>query len=706
MNIKRFKIISLLIVLLGIGASIYYKIHLLTVGLFLLLIYLLIIFAKWKGREKINNFNARSLMGIDVILFLMFILIFRLIQIQVFKYREYESKVDNQITRKYRESGLRGNIYDASGKRLAYNVNIYSLNVDPSRVIKNEDSLKALKELIQKKYIKGNYTKIENEIIKLGNEGKVYKLLEKNLDELEKKEVEEILKKYKISKGKEIFLISRNERKYYRKDLFTNLVGNIGFPIGDKGSEKQGIFGIEKEYEPYLRKSEIETKIPSIRSLGIKLPTSKAETKQDLDGRNLYLTIDNEIHYILNDAVKKQFENTRAEEAYGVIVDPNTGRVLGTSFFTKNKKDIRNPVFQDQMEPGSIFKPIVVSAALNEGFINRHSTFNIGDGKLRRYNHTIKESSRSVNGILAVEDILKRSSNVGMVMIGDKFTEKKFEEYLINFGFYGKTGVDFPFERKPYTVSSKKWDGLKKTTMSFGQGIVVTPIQIAMAFSAVINGGNLYRPYLVEKITDKNGTVIRRNLPTVTRKVISDKVSVTMRDILEKAVEEGTVKRAIVDGYRIGGKTGTAQVSQNGRYIKNEYLSSAIGFFPVENPKYVILVMFLKPQADILYAKFGGAVAAPVLGEVVSRLAKVKNILSKDISEIKFNKNLDKNIALPKIDMTVMPDLKDLSARDVLNIFKDYDYEIDMTGMGKVAEQLPMPGSDMTEITKIKVILK
>lgn len=708
MVVKRLKIISLVSLILGIGCSIYFKIHLLTVGLMLILVYLLLIFTKWKKNKKNNNFNIRVSVGIDIVGLLMLVLIFRLIHIQVFNSKTYEAAVAKQITGSFPEKGDRGSIYDSTGKGLAYNVNIYSLSIDPKMAIEKEESFKALKELIDKKYIKENYYSTAKEIKKLGLEGRRYRRLEKNLNDIEKKEVDVILKKHGVLRTKELFLEGRKERKYYRRDIFENLVGNIGFLKNDETDIKKGTFGVEKQYEQYLRGSEIKRTSPSIRSLGIKLPTSKAEMNQELDGKNIHLTIDHEIHYILNDELKKQFENTKSEEAYGIVVDPNTGKVLGTSFYSKGKKEIRNPLFQNQVEPGSIFKPVIVASALNEGYVRRSSTFDIGDGTIKKYNHTIRESSRSVKGIITLDDIIKKSSNVGMVLIGDRFTETKFEEYLKSFGLYDKTGIDFPYERKPYTISSKRWDKLKKSTMSFGQGIAVTPIQMVMAFSAIVNGGVLYRPYLVEKVEDKNGVVIRRNLPAPVRKIISEKVSQNMREMMEKTVEDGTAKKAMVEGYRIGGKTGTAQLSLNGKYIKHEYLTSAIGFFPVEKPRYVVLIMLLKPQADILYNKFGGATAAPVLGEVVRRIVKSKNILSKEITNInpEIQKIKSEQVLVPEEIMTTMPDLKDLTARDILNIFKNYNYEISMSGTGKAFEQYPKAGEELEKVKKIRILLK
>ena len=495
------------------------------------------------------------------------------------------------------------------------------------------------------------------------------------------------------------------KRTYYKRDLYDNLIGFIGY-TQNSNSEKVGVFGLEKEYEKYLKEISIKRQNIYTKNRKIKLPFSQESIKTNLDGKNIHTTIDNDIQFILNEEVRKKFISSGSEEAYGVIMDPNTGKVLATTYHTIYKnKALRNPIFQNQMEPGSIFKPIIVASALDANLITRASKFDIGEGRIKKYNHTIREASRSTRGILSTDEVLTKSSNVGMVMIGDKFTNQEFEEYLKRFGFYDKTGIDFPGELKPYTTPYKRWDGLKKSTMSFGQGIVVTPIQMITAFSSLINGGILYKPYLVDKITDEEGVVIRRNLPTPVRQTISKELSKDMREILEKTVTEGTVKKGRVEGYRVGGKSGTAQLSTKGGYLKENYLSSVIGFFPVDKPKYTILVMFLKPKGETIFEKFGGATAAPVFGDIVRRISKSKNILSENISSFSKVENFESPIKNETIDV-VMPDLTGFSPKEVVYIFKDTNIEVKIKGVGLVKEQYPKAGTPLENIKEIKIVLE
>lgn len=699
---KKLKIFLLLIQIFGIGLSLYYRKFLLTVAVILMLIYNLYVFFKWKKIKMKNNFILRSFIASDIILFCFFILIFRMIQIQLFDSNNYKEAINKQINVERREGGERGNIYDSKGKGLAYSINMYELSVDPKRFINSPEAPEALKEIVKKRYVRDNYKPLLNNINKLGKEERIYKRLSRNIDDVEKKEIEEILEKHKIKGKNIIFLSGRKERRYYKPDQYFFLVGNIGFK---KGAEKEGIFGIELFYENYLKGDKISRIIPSIRSLGIGLPTSSARTKVNLDGMNIHLTVDNDLQYILNDEMEKQFKKTNSEEAYAILMDPNNGKILATSFFRKNKKNVANPIFQSQVEPGSIFKPLIISAALQEKKIRRNTNFDIGNGTITKYRHTIRESSRSVKGVLTTEEILKKSSNVGMVLIGDRFTNEEFDTYLEKFGLYDKTNVDYPYEKKPRRESVKRWNGLKKSTMSFGQGIAVTPIQMITAFSAVINGGIMYQPYIVDKITDRDGLVVRRNLPIQKGKVLNENVSKEMREMMELAVLEGTVKKAHVDDYRIGGKTGTAQYSEHGRYVKHEYLSSVMGFFPVEKPQYILLAMFFKPQGDVLYDKYGGTAAAPVLGEVVKRVTKLKNIYSQKVESIRVQgkrnlKNIENNE-----ELEIMPDLEGLSAREVIEIFKGSDIEIELEGTGVVQSQSLEPQKELEDVKKIKIKL-
>ncbi len=676
-------------------------------SLFFLMIfgYSLYLFFKWKRVKPTNNFDLRSYIVLDIVLLLFLISLFRILQLQIFNSERYRIAIQRQSNIEIKKNGSRGKIYDATEKELAYNIDSYSIVIDPKALMEFPEGKLFLYEMLENNYIKGNKKEVLKKIKDLAKNNKRYRRLNE-ITVREKENVVKLMKKYSLTYQGIIRLEEIKNRKYYDSSVYGPIVGNIGFKDKD---EKEGIFGLELYYEKYLKGLKKSMRVPIVRGLKMVLPTADIDTKINLDGNDLYLTLDSDLSYIFNSEMKKQFEVTKSEEAYGIIMDPNSGRILATSFYQKNKKNMTNPIFQSLLEPGSIFKPMIVAAALESQKATPETVFDIGEGKYEKYGYTISEGSKSLKGELSVVDILKRSSNVGMVLISENFSDVEFDDWLKKYGLYEKTGVDFPYEQKSRYVPPNKWNGLKKSNMAFGQGIAVTPIQILTAFSAVINGGYIYKPYLVEKIVDKDGIVIRRNTPKVERRVLSEKTSEKMKKMMELAVLDGTVKKAQVEGYRVGGKTGTAQYSENGRYVKNEYLSSAIVFFPVENPQYVMLAMFFKPQSEKQTEKYGGSAAAPVLGRIIRRITKLKNIYSQDIKNITVNtrnKNFKNILTLRNSKVEIMPDIKGMTAKEVIELFKKTDIDIKIKGVGVVIKQFPEAGTSLTGVKEIKIELR
>ncbi|MGL4944628.1 MAG: penicillin-binding transpeptidase domain-containing protein, partial [Fusobacteriaceae bacterium] len=664
-----------------------------------MIFYQLYVYISLKYIKNITHFNKRSRVASIILSFVILAIVSRLVNIQVIRSGEYSKAVNKQVEGVDRKTGKRGEVFDLNGKKLAYNANSYELGLEPERFVNDQKAAEVLKRLKEEGYIAIDADKLNREIPILAEKNVKYKLVEKKIEELKKNKMEKIIKEAKLKKGV-LFFSEIPERRYYKNSIYKNIVGNIGYAKDETGENKIGVLGIEKQYDSYLKEKKILTKQFFTKAREIKLPTNQQNFEISPNGKNVYLTIDYEINDILNSEMEKQFKATGSEEAHGIVMDPRSGRIIALSSFSKVKKSTRNSLIQDQFEPGSTFKPIVIAAAMEEGYISERSKFDVKDGTIRKYNKTIKESSRSTKGILSTEEILKKSSNVGMVLIGDYFSEEKFEEWLKKFGLYDRTGVDFPNELKPYSPSYKRWDKLKKSTMSFGQGIVMTPLQLATAFSAVVNGGIIYRPYMVDRIENQEGVVLRRNLPAEVRRVISPDVSEKVKAMMESTVVDGTGKRAIVEGYRVGGKTGTGQISAPwGGYYKNEYLASFIGFFPVEKPQYVVLTMFLKPQGETVNEKYGGTVGAPIFGEVIRGIAKSKNINSENIRRINLKNRSSQSGNGEEImeKMEIMPDLLGLPSKDVLKIFRGSRFKVNISGRGLVKNQTPSPGTDLHE---------
>ena len=701
----KIKIALLILNLVLLVASIVKTNHLFIMMFSVSLVYLFWLFRRTKiiGRKK--NFVLKATMSTNIVLFLIMILFIRLYKVQIVDNEKYNNLIKRQIEKVYTFRGKRGSIYDRQGREIAYDIHVYDIIIDPYMLSQTKKTKEIINELFETLSINKNENKFVDELEKDAKNKRRYKLLGVELTNDEKVKVDDIRKKYSL-RNNEIILKEDTKRIYPRGEIYQNIVGIMGYE--QESSEFVGVNGIEKQYEDYLKGKILKKRVSSVKSRNFALPTAKEDFDISSDGKDVYLTLEEDLQYILNDEIKKQFDETDSEEAYGIIVNPNSGEVLAIATFKKNKKFVRNPIFQNQLEPGSIFKPIVVAGAMEDGYINEDSTFDVKNGRITKHRHTIKEASWSVKGVMSVKDILAKSSNVGMVLISDEFEDNVMSGYLKKFGFYDKTEIDFPYEKVPYHTPSRKWDGLKKNTIAFGQAIVVTPIQMVMAFSSLVNGGVLYRPYLMEKIVDSsNGTVIKRNTPKVVRHTISKETSEKMKDMLEQVVVSGGGARAKVSGYRIGGKTGTGQISAGrGGYLKDDYLTSFIGCFPADNPKYVGLIMFYKPRN--VERKLGGLIAAPVFSNVIKRLTITREIVADDISKIKITESEIENINLKttKTKIYIMPDIKGKTMREVVDIFSGNQVKLNIKGTGKVKEFYPKPGTELLEVNEIKIILE
>lgn len=667
-----------------------------------LFIFFMMSIRQLKKPPSYSPFNNRVTLFWYICVFFTLVLVIRLFNIQVLNNQKYATRALGQANKANTIHGSRGKVYDSQDRVLAYDEPLYDLIINSKTITNNEKLLDAVVG-IRDIYDDFLLVPSRKNIIELSqaNRGSGYKVIARNINEESRNIIMKHFTDEKIYVGSAIEFKRKTIRKYNE----FSLRDSIGLVAQNKASDgkRVGVSGIERFYESYLTERSIKRNNLFANAKKMALPTSADRMEVSANGRDVHLTIDSFLQYILNEEVKKQYEDTQSEEAIGLIMDPQTGKILAASAFERNTKTLRNPIIQNQYEPGSTFKPIVISAGLEEGFIKTSDTFDVGDGTIRKYNHTIRESSRRTRGVITLSQVLEKSSNVGMTLIGDEIPSSVFEKYLRDYGFGSRTGVDLPGEINPYLEESRRWNGLKKYTMAFGQGIAVTPLQLVTAFSAVINGGTLYEPYVVEKITDEHGVVIRRNLPEIKKdRIISEKVSADVREMLGKVVTNGAV-RAQVEGFEVGGKTGTAQISGPGGYIANQYLTSFIGFFPLDDPQYVILTMFSKPKVG-RYEQYGGVIAAPVFSKVANRIINYKSLTSHEATILKeqaYTKQVDEYTALME-----MPDLIGKSLRETMKILSGVDIKVEVSGTGVVKKQSPAKETSFKDIKEIKLYLE
>jgi cell division protein FtsI/penicillin-binding protein 2 len=289
-------------------------------------------------------------------------------------------------------------------------------------------------------------------------------------------------------------------------------------------------------------------------------------------------------------------------------------------YFEFSQDEFRNPIISDTFEPGSIFKPLIVAAALEEKAIKADDTYD-EKGPIQVGTYFIHTWNDEYNGTISISRILQTSSNVGMVHIGEKLGDEKKLEYLSKYGFDGQTGIDLQGEVTTRIKAKKAWYPIDYATVTFGQGIAVSQIQMLTAFSSLVNGGWIVKPYVVKELIAENGDV-KEIKPKKLRQVISEKTSKEIRKMLEETVKHGEAKWNIPKGYRIGGKTGTAQIALSGSYDATKTNASFVGFAPVDKPQFIILVSLSQPETS----QWASETAAPLFFSIAKDLFVEYNI--------------------------------------------------------------------------------
>ena len=415
----------------------------------------------------------------------------------------------------------------------------------------------------------------------------------------------------------------------------------------------------------------------------------------------------------LDDELKKAYEAFSPESTSGIVIETETGKILAMSSYPKGKDNsqVKNRPITDLFEPGSIFKPLIVAMALQEKAIDEDEIIR-SDGWIKVADRTIRDHDSSTTGDLTLDKVIANSSNVAMVKIAQKVNKNVFYSYLDKMRLNKKTGIDTYSEVSPKMFTIDKFTEVRRANISFGQGINLTQIQMLAALNALVNNGKYMKPYVVDRIVDESGKVIKKNTPFQESIIFSPEVSLKVRLLMEEVVTRGTGKGAIIEGYRIGGKTGTAQKAGNKGYEDGKYFSSFFAFFPVNNPKYAILVTINEPKGQY----YGAQVALPSVKAIIEKMIKYKGISPEGTLTNKIDKLVGKSTQIELKDLNkinqdfingVMPNLKGLSLRELLSVYPISLYpNYEFVGSGKVFEQSILQGSRISKDTKIRIILK
>ncbi|HNX69432.1 MAG TPA: penicillin-binding protein 2 [Candidatus Omnitrophota bacterium] len=391
--------------------------------------------------------------------------------------------------------------------------------------------------------------------------------------------------------------------------------------LGFSNVDNQGLEGIELSMDNDLR-GKPGKRITKRDAKGREIKAFEMKTLPAIDGNRIVLTIDQHLQYLAEKSLEQAFKQWKAKGAAAVVMDPATGEILAmanqpgfdpNAYDKSNADTKRNRAITDMYEPGSVFKIVTASGALNEEVVTPDTTIFCENGK---WNWGLKVlHDVHPYGTLTMTDVIVKSSNIGTVKMGLKLGPQRLQKYIKGFGFGSWTGIDLAGEAPGYARPPSQWSGTSPYNIPMGQEIMVTALQMVTAMSVIANGGKLVKPYIMAKVEDPAGVTLKEKKPVIKQQVIRPEIAATMRGILTKVVDEGTGTKARIDGISVGGKTGTAQkILPGGKgYSHSAFMSSFVGFAPSDNPRYAMVVVL--DEARPLY--YGGTVAAPVFKEVI-----------------------------------------------------------------------------------------
>ena len=518
----------------------------------------------------------------------------------------------DQWTRDVPIEGKRGDIYDRNGKLIVGNSLSPSIAVikrqikDKEYVVKQLSSILDCDERLILKHIEKN---VSVELIK--PEGR----------RISKEQAEKIVNLNMDG----VYVVGDTKRYYPYGDSLSHVLGFTGI-------DNQGICGIEYIYDDYLKGQNGNLSIYT-DAKGHLMPDMVSYYNEASKGFDIYLTIDIDIQLIIENIIDEAVRQYNPEEMTILVEEPNTGEILAMasypSFDPANWRNYpqeiynRNLAIWKSFEPGSTFKIVTFSAGLEEGSFKLNDTF-FDPGFRMVGGARIKDWKAGGHGTQTFKEVLQNSCNPGFMEIGFRLGKEKLFNYIHSYGFGEKSGIDLLGEAKGIVFKDSNIGPVELATSSFGQGNSSTPIQLTNAMSASINGGNLLTPYVLKKIVNELGDVVLENTPVVKRRVISENTSALMRHSLESVSALGTGRNAYVDGYRVGGKTGTAQkVGSNGQYMQGNYILSFLGAAPMNDPKAVVYLAIDNPKNTIQY---GGVVAAPMVGDIFEQILPLLNV--------------------------------------------------------------------------------
>ena len=570
-----------------------------------------------------GGFSRKRVVILNTTIIFGFIAIFlRLSDLMIFNHKLLSEKARMQQEKSEDIHVMRGNIYDRRGRALAVNMELESLYCDSREVDIDGERVKRLSTVlgIEPRAIQAKFRQ------------------EKRFSWIDRKLPAETVAKVRELLGMEpgvrepgvkgFGFMTESQRFYPKNELAAHIVGNVGL-------DNQPLEGIELRYDKYLKTS--GGKVSLARDASGRVLSSGVNMESR--GDDIQLTIDEGLQYITERELDKAMAKWRSVAATAIVMDPFTGEILAmanrptydlNNLHRANRADVRNRSITDIYEPGSTFKIVIGTAALQEKVFSPNSTFDCSRGSIEVGGKVVHDAHR--HGLLAFHEVIQKSSNVGSIMIGMKLGKENIYKYAKLYGFGDKTGIDLPGEVSGWIKKPERWSATSIGAIPIGQEVAVTPLQVLRAYATVANGGFLVKPHVVSEIRTAAGLPVYSFEDTEKKRILSARTAETFRDILKTVVEEGgTATAAAVDGNQVAGKTGTAQLvdSRTKRYSKDRYISSFVGFVPADNPKLAMIVVVYEPKGSI----YGGVVAGPVFRSIADQALSYMNVPRDDGKE-------------------------------------------------------------------------
>lgn len=632
---------------------------------------------KWK-------INTRVRLVFMMVTLVFVVVIMKVFFIEVIQYDKLSKLADSLWSRNLPITADRGNIYDRNGKVIATNITTTSLVFIPNQIVDKEAVARDISAILKVDYedILAHASK-KTSIERVHPEGRQLSY--------------DIAEKINDLGYDGVYLVKESKRHYPYGQVLSHVLGYVGI-------DNQGLSGLELNYDKYLTGEDGAIKYFS-DGKGHRLELEEVYVAPQ-SGMNLTLTIDLDLQL----AVEKELDNVidmySPEDALILAMNPKTGEVLAMAnrpaFDPNNYQDYsvetinRNLAIWKTYEPGSTFKIVTLAASLEEKEVNLFEDTFYDSGSIQVEGARIKCWKSGGHGAETFLQVVENSCNPGFVVLGQKLGKERLMNYISNFGFGKKTGIDLNGEGTGILFTLDRMGPVETATTAFGQGISVTPIQQVRAVSAAVNGGELLNPYIVKTVSEpETDATIVENTKTVVSQVISKETSDMVKYALESVVANGSGRNAYIENYRVGGKTGTAQKVENGVYLQGNYILSFIGFMPANDAEIVVYVAVNNPKG---ITQYGGTVSAPIARNVLMTAAELYGFEPD-------TEGMTKEYRWYENSYIKLPDVTGMSTKDATKLLKDF--KLEYSGSGDIILYMsPEPGYYVKKGGTVKLMLK